>query len=236
MVTGTRNGARTRGTAAEVPAGATPKPARARKEDTVRVLRPVVRTITVPIRAFQGVPLVENKFSEKAMRQMADKQQHKTAGPRKAKDPEECFRGAMHLMPGAKATDTHPDVGFPAGGFRKAMIAAAPMVGLKRPTVKGAVFVVADEGGLVRIHYKKVAMREDAVRNESGVADLRYRPEFVDWWAEVRVQHDESLISADQVVNLMHRAGFSIGIGEGRPEKEGEWGRWQVMTVDGVDA
>ena len=203
------------------------------KPKQVRVLRPVIQTLLIPIKSLSS--LVENKFSEKAMRQMADKQQHRAAGPRAAKDPEQCFRGAMHLMPGSKATDTHPEIGFPASGFRKAMIAAAPMVGIKRPTVTGAVFVIGDEGDLVHITYEKVQMREDAVRNESGVADLRYRPEFTGWSAHVRVQYDETLISAEQVVNLMHRAGCSVGIGEGRPERKGEWGRWYVLTVSGVD-
>lgn len=197
---------------------------------TVRVLRPVVRRIEVRIQACEGVPLVMNKFSEKAKQQMADKQQHLASGPRRAKDPEECYRGAMHLMPGGDAKDKKPDIGFQASGFRKAMINVAPQVGLKRPQVKGAVFVVADAGGLVRINYKTIRMREDTVRLESGVADLRYRPELLDWEATVAIEYDESLISAEQVVNLMHRAGFSNGIGEGRPEKNGDWGRWVVVA------
>src|SRR5262245_6112179 len=104
------------------------------KPERVRVFRPVVKRITIPIKAREGVPLVENKFSEKAKEQMAQKQQKKAVGPREAKDPLACFRGAMHLMPGAKATDKHPDIGFPAGGFRKAMIAAAnkPLNGISK--------------------------------------------------------------------------------------------------------
>lgn len=223
--TATRNGRAATANGQSAPAAAKePK----EKVQRVSLVRPLIRRITVPIRGVEGVPLVEHKFSEKALRQMADKQQHKATGPRQAKDPAECYRGAMHLMPKAKATDDHPDIGFPAGGFRKAMIAAGPMVGIKRPTIMGAVFVIADAAGLVRIDYKDVRMREDTVRNESGVADIRYRPEFMGWWAEVTVEYDESLISAEQVINLMARAGCSIGIGEGRPEKKGEWGRWEV--------
>ncbi len=197
-----------------------------------RIIRPIVQVLSIPIQSFEGVPLVQNKFSEKARRMMADKQQKKATGPRAAKDPQECFEGAMHLMPGAKATADHPDIGFPAAGFRKAMITAANSKtnGVSKTTAKGAVFVLGDDdSGLVRIFYTKVRRREDAVKNESGVADLRYRPEFISWHAMVRVQFDAGLISAEQVVNLMHRAGFSVGIGEGRPERSGEWGRWMVQ-------
>jgi hypothetical protein len=211
----------------------------AKAAERVRVIRPVVRVIEIPIKGFLDVPLVMNKFSEKAMQMMADKQQKKGQGPREAKDPVACFRGAMHLMPGAKAADDYPDVGFPAGGFRKSMIAAANAKtnGVSKNLASGAVFVLGeDKTGLVRIHYDEVRMREDAVRNDSGVADLRYRPEFLGWSATLHIQYDAGLISAEQVVNLAHRAGYSVGIGEGRPEKKGEWGRWEVLTAEDDEA
>lgn len=204
------------------------------KPERVSLVRPIIRMIEVPIQSFEGVPLVMNKFSEKAMRQMADKQQKKAIGPREAKDPIECYRGAMHLMPGAKATDEKPDLGFPAAGFRKAMIVAANKNtnGVTKKTAMGNVFVLADGFGLVRITYKSIRMREDGVRNESGVADLRYRPELSDWSAIVRIQYDAGILSAEQVVNLMHRAGYSVGIGEARPDKTGDWGRWLVLETE----
>lgn len=205
---------------------------KADKAKKVRVFRPLIRELEVPIKCFDGVPLVMHKFSEKARQQIKDKQEHNATGPRRAKDAEECFQGAIHLMPGAKATDKHPEVGMPAACFRKAMIESAGQCGMKRPQVRGAVFVVADAEGLVRISYKTIRMRQDAVRLPTGVADLRYRPEFLDWSAVVRVRFDESLISAEQVVNLMARAGLSNGIGEGRPQKNGEWGQWEVMTTE----
>jgi hypothetical protein len=211
------------------------RPPRQEKPETVRVIKPVVRVIEVPIRSFGDVPVVMNRFSDKARQMMADKQQRKGAGPREAKDPVACFRGAMHLMPGAKADDEHPDVGFPAGAFRKAMISAANAKsnGVSKTVARGAVFVLGDDdSGLVRINYEVVRMREDAVKNESGVADLRYRPEFLRWSATLRIQYDAGMISPEQVVNLVHRAGFSIGIGEGRPDKSGEWGRWEVLTAE----
>lgn len=205
------------------------KPAKEEKRSKVTVLRPRNRTIIVPIKSIDGVPLVINKFSEKAKQMMGDKQQGKVVGPRQPKVPVECYQNAMHLMPGGKSTDDHPDIGFPAGGFRKAMICAAPQVGMKRPQVTGSVFIIGtDRSTLVRIEYDEIRMREDTVRNESGVADLRYRPEIPAWTANLTVQFDESLITTEQVLNLLARAGYSVGIGEARPEKKGDWGRFEL--------
>jgi hypothetical protein len=203
----------------------------ARKAARVQLRMPVVRVIIVPIKGYDGVPLVMNKMSEKAVRMMANKQQKKGVGPREAKNPVECFRGAMHLMPGAKATDQRPDLGFPCSGFRKAMITAAnkDMNGVTKTAAKGGIFVLADGYGLVRIRYEKMQMREDPVMNANETPDLRYRPELYGWSADVRVQYDADMLTPEQVVNVMGRAGFSVGIGEGRPEKKGEWGRWSVV-------
>jgi hypothetical protein len=238
MKTATKNRVIPNGEPAPEPARESAAAARERKqhEKRVRVLRPIIQRMVVPIRSMPDCPLVMQKFSEKAKRMMADKQQHKATGPRKAKDPKEHYYGSMHVLPGADPTEPKPRLGFPASGFRRAMIQAAPQVNLKRPLVQGAVFVIASENdGLIPLQYKKIRMREDVKRNESGVADIRYRPEISDWTANVMVEYDESLLSAEQVVNLMARAGFSVGIGEERPGRGGEWGRWEVLEVAEVE-
>ena len=61
-----------------------------------------------------------------------------------------------------------------------------------------------------------------------GSTDLRYRPEFSEWSILLRIEYDTEWISADTIVNLLERAGFGIGIGEMRPQKGGEFGRFQV--------
>src|SRR6185295_18232840 len=57
-----------------------------------------------------------------------------------------------------------------------------------------------------------------AVRNASGVADLRCRPLWREWSAVVRIRFDEDQFSATDVVNLLNRVGQQVGIGEGRPD------------------
>ena len=193
-----------------------------------------LQTQTIEVPVVELSPLLMHKFSEKAKKAIEDKQQQKAAKAREAKDPEAEFRGAMYLMPGAAADSDHPDVGFPASGFKNAIVSACRFVdGIPMTRVRGALFILADAAGLVRINYGEVRMREDAVRvggkgKGTGTLDLRYRPEFLDWSATLRVQYNAAVISPEQIVNLINIAGFSIGIGDYRPERDGENGRFTV--------
>ena len=71
-------------------------------------------------------------------------------------------------------------------------------------------------------------MREDVVRLMGTTADLRYRGEFKTWKAVVTVRHNPSVLSREQVCNLFNVAGFAIGIGEWRPQKDGSFGMFHV--------
>jgi hypothetical protein len=75
------------------------------------------------------------------------------------------------------------------------------------------------------------------VRIAMGTADIRYRGEFKKWMCEITVNFDASMLSAEQVYNLFNRAGFAVGVGERRPEKEGAgYGRFHVATSAEMEA
>jgi hypothetical protein len=59
-------------------------------------------------------------------------------------------------------------------------------------------------------------MREDTVRLETGVADLRYRAGFPEWAANLEITYNADIISKEQLYNLVDAAGYG-GIGEWRP-------------------
>lgn len=200
-------------------------------EGTIQLNRPEVEALTLSIQGLSS--LVMHKFSEKSKQTMADKQQKKAAQPKEAKNPKQLYQAAMHVLPGSKASDKKPKLGFPASAFRKAMIKAYTYVGVKRYQVQGCVFVVAPDPGcdLVPIEYEKVQMREDTVvigGFGSRTTDLRYRPELINWRAVLEIHYDSQVLTVEQIVNLVDRAGFSVGIGENRPEKGGDWGRFMV--------
>jgi hypothetical protein len=88
-----------------------------------------------------------------------------------------------------------------------------------------SVFVKADgfdcdEGvPLVRV-YGEPRKLEMAVRNETGVADVRIRPQWVDWSCKLQITFDADQFSTTDVANLLRRAGIQVGVGEGRPDSK----------------
>lgn len=73
-------------------------------------------------------------------------------------------------------------------------------------------------------------MREDIVRLTRGTPDVRYRAEFKEWKAVLKVRYNEGAISHEQLINLFNLAGFCSGIGDWRPEKSGMNGMFEVIN------
>lgn len=190
---------------------------------------------TVKLRLEGVSPLMMNKFSQKARKQMEDAQQaeSKTKRKREPKDYAAEFEGAKYV-----STDKWE--GVPALSIRAAMIRACSTVsGLPMTVAKGAFFIKADgfdkiDGTpLIKI-IGKAKHDTRPVRLESGVTDLRNRPRYDSWACEIEVEFDADLVSANDVANLLARAGMQIGIGElrpfGRKSFGGDFGMWTVAT------
>lgn len=75
-------------------------------------------------------------------------------------------------------------------------------------------------------------MREDVVRlsGPQRPADLRYRPGFDSWYADLTIHFDRARMNAQSAIHLIESAGLYIGIFEGRREKGGEWGAFHVQS------
>jgi hypothetical protein len=181
-------------------------------------------------------PYVQNKFSQKAREMMKAKQeagsQAKKGAARAAKDFEETYRQAMHIS-------REGWCGIPAPAFRNAMISACRIVGFKMTIAKLSLFVEADgfdvDDGtpLVKIDGKP-RIHEALVRNDTGVADVRWRPMWEQWSAKLRVRWDAGQFSAQDIINLIARVGMQVGIGEGRPDSKDSagmgWGLFEVRS------
>lgn len=182
------------------------------KTKTVEVLDFQINEVTIPIIGIS--PLIVHKFSEKAQRMIQDKQAGKAKNKKhEIKVPEDDFNGARHISP--LGWD-----GFPAAGFKAAMIRGAKMIGMVMKDTQTAFFIKADceETQLVKIHAEP-RMRTDMVRVGMGSADVRYRPEYVDWFAELTIEFNSGVLSLDQIHQLVKAAGYGCGVGEMRPEK-----------------
>ncbi|DAZ90908.1 TPA_asm: hypothetical protein Cy-LDV1_g34 [Cyanophage Cy-LDV1] len=166
-------------------------------------------------------PYVQARFTAKAMQAMMAKMEAgdtaKGKKKRDARDFDDDFRQAMHIS----KEGWH---GIPAGAFRQAMISACRLVGFKMTLAKLSVFVNADgfdkvDGvPLVKITAGSPERIDMAVRNQTGVADIRVRPMWREWESQVTVSYDADQFTLQDVTNLMQRVGMQVGIGEGRPD------------------
>ena len=182
------------------------------QKKSVEVLEFSIREVTVPIIGIS--PLIIHAWSVKAMREIADKQAGKAKNKKHdIRVPEEDYENAKHKSPQGWE-------GFPAAGFKAAMIRGAKMIGLEMKTTQTAFFVKADdeETQLVKIEGTP-RMRTDMVRVGMGSADIRYRPEYPEWSANLTIEFNSGIVSLDQIYQLIKAAGYGCGIGEMRPEK-----------------
>lgn len=179
--------------------------------------------------------LICHKFGEKAQKMMRDKQQGAARQKKPAKDQQEDFLGSLYELP-----DQPGSYGFPASAFKNAAISACRYVeGLPMTRAKGAFHVLGD---ILPIAGSPPTMREDVVRLNSGprpVADLRYRGEFKTWSVTLMIRYNRRAITPSQLINLFRVAGFAVGVGEWRPERNGSHGMFDVahdlQPVEGLN-
>lgn len=183
------------------------------------VIKPAnIQTVVFKIKG--TAPLVQARFSGKAMQAMMSKM---ALGSQASKSRAKPARDFDDDLEQAKHISTEGWQGIPASAFRQAMISACRLVGFKMTLAKLSVFVKADGfdriDGIPLIRFEGTPERtEMAVRNQTGVADIRIRPMWREWTSSVRVSYDADQFSATDVANLMARVGLQVGIGEGRPD------------------
>lgn len=194
---------------------------------TVSVSRPNLMVSQFKVKGLS--PLISHKWSEKAKKEMRDKQTKKKLAPKQAKDPKAEFESSLYLLSSGK----HPKgpYGFPAVAFKAAAVRAAKQVdGMNMTDARGLFYIEPDDGDLVKIDSPKPpVMREDMVRLNGKSADIRYRGAFIDWSVLLNVRYNADVISQEQLLNLFELAGFSCGIGEWRMEKGGTFGTFTLL-------
>lgn len=207
---------------------------------------PKLRYRVLHITVESKTPLIVHAWSAKAVRMMLDKQMGIPSAGREKKDPFQDFKESLYYLPDNKG------LGMPAPCFKAAIVTAAndvemKMTEIKRnchvnsylvpinaPPVQEKDFSEWDKKYLkdLKWHHEHGAhIRMDLVRLESGVADVRFRGEFLQWSCDLEIEFNEAIISPAQLTNLVQAAGQS-GIGEWRPSspnvRSGEFGRFFI--------
>ena len=198
-------------------------------------IRPInLKVLSVPI--VGTAPYCQHKFSAKMREIMLgaqiDPTQKKGKRNKGARDIAQEFIGAQHISSAGW-------IGIPAAAFRCAAIDACRLVDFKMTLAKMSIFVEhdgldADDGQpLVRLIAGEPEMNQMVGRLANGTAMVVIRPLWREWGAMVRVRYDADQFSAEDVINLMNRAGQQIGVGEGRPFSKNSAGLgWGTFVVD----
>jgi hypothetical protein len=185
---------------------------------TNHVALPALQISTFKIKLVGDSSLICNRFSNKAKQQMRDKQRKAAKQAKEARDPEADYQNSLYKMDKGK-------YGFPVIGFKSAAVdACSHAEGITKVEARGAFHI---KGDLAEINGTP-NMREDSVRIQMNKTDLRYRGEFKNWSTTLEIRHNKNVLSVEQIINLFNIAGFAIGVGEWRPQKDGSFGMFHV--------
>ena len=199
----------------------------------------------VSIRIVGDTPLIMHAWSEKAKREMLEKQMKVTkTKARDAKNPVEDFIRSMYWLTEMpedmteagfeKAIASGARFGFPVTAFKQAAISAAYRMGWTKDkmSMRGAFFIDGDANQMLEIKGDAPVMREDMVKVGMGSSDLRYRPMFTDWYCDLTLSINTGFgMTFDDIINVINAGGAGVGVGEWRPERDGIFGTYHVEIV-----
>lgn len=215
----------------------------AAKKTEVIEIRPIeIKKVTV--RVVGDTPLIMHAWSEKAKRMMLEAQMGIAKGKKKeVKNPADDFIRSMYWltpMPEDGTMESFEEAiangarfGFPVTAFKQAAISAAYRMGWAKDkmSMRGAFYIDSDENGMIEIHSDTPEMREDMVKVGMGTADIRYRGEFKNWYADLTISYNANgQYSLENIVNIINAGGYVCGVGEWRPERDGQNGMFHVQT------
>ncbi len=191
-----------------------------------RIAIPALKIVKLQVRIIGDSSLICHAWSAKAKKMMLDKQMQKAPEEIGAKNPKQDYLDSLYPLPEGEG------YGFPAIAFKAAAVRACTyLTGVPMTMARGYFHVLGELVPIMNADGKKHAMpvmREDMVRLNGKTADIRYRGEFQEWSCILMVAYNASSVSDEQLCNMFNTAGFSTGVGERRPEKNGSNGMFHV--------
>lgn len=209
--------------------------------DTKTIEIPEIKLAKLTVTLLGQTPLITHRFGERARKQIEDKQQGAARTAKPPREPLAEFVDSLYLLnPMLNCTEPmgcyeHLDehvFGFPSAGVKKALVHAGGRFADEQMTIlRGVINIMGD---LLQIRSESPRMRSDTVRIDGGkTSSIAYRPEFWPWEMDVPVVFNATLLTEAKVLNLFQIAGFSIGIGDWRPEKNGTFGQFSIKSAVG---
>lgn len=195
--------------------------------NTLSIHIPEISNLELTVDIVGRTPLLVKRFDEKTQQDIEEAQQGVAKRKKEPRKPEEeCERARIKNEKGEDC--------IKAIWLKKGMAAMGGYFGIPRGNIEQGVYILGD---LLPIKHsaKKPIMNTARVRvGMGGMAktSVAYRPEFRDWKClGVRIGFDASVLTAHQVISLLNHAGGKNGIGEWRPQKGGDYGRFDVVPA-----
>jgi len=189
-----------------------------------------------------STPLITHAWSEKARREMLQKQVKAVRAGRETRDPQADFVNSLYEM-------GNNSYGFPSTGVKKCFLSSAHKdKGIPRTTVLASLWIDAKmircrpalagavcDMPLLRIYSGSPEMREDMVKIGSGlnkVANLAYRGQFRIWAMKITGRYNPVSINPEVMRMLIAESGVADGLGEWRNSKGGVFGEFHIADED----
>ena len=128
---------------------------------------------------------------------------------------------------------------FPAAAFRKNIETAARKLRQGAQVREGLIVEEVEEFDYDRSLGTTAEELAQSVQFTVGVGlnrarVLRTRARFDDWAATIRVDTDPELVDREQLLMWLDIGGRRLGVGNWRPEKSGQFGRFKVENIQNI--
>ena len=218
---------------------------------------PGVKTKILRVLLIGTAPLIVHSFPARTRKAILDKHMGEASEGKQKKNPIANFQAARYIS--QEGWD-----GIPAGGVKAGIVAGFnKSTGVARSDATGAIRVKADgrdlnsNMDLVRLilpeeppeiarlphqineQGRVPRCREDVVRNDTGVVDIRHRPEYSPWGLLTELLFDPSVVSERQLLQAIAVSGFRVGQCEWRPKSKkslsGQMGTFGLATAEEIE-
>ena len=206
-----------------------------------------------PITIVGTTPLIVHAWGVKAKREMLDKQRgKKKSAKHDIKIPVNDFMESLYWLTDkpelgknddeaeqnwSNAINAGAKFGFPVTGIKQSIINGAYWAGLdvEKTKMRSSFFLEgatdASTPDIAEIVGPAPEMREDMVKLRGTTSDIRHRPEFKTWEIPLMLKYNTNgIYSLEQIVNFINYGGFACGIGEWRPERDGQFGMYELKV------
>ena len=195
-----------------------------KEEPKLEIIVPKLNLGMLKVKIIGKTPLLMDKFPESVREQILDKQVGRTKGKKQMRDMDWEFENAFHKLPNG-------DMGFPAQGFKSAMIESTSFVGSRdfsKKLLKGIQIMNGEGNDLIKIGYKKLSK----LKHYPKAGNTKVSPMLEDWECELIIQYDQNNLSPEDLVSLLNYSGFYYGIGIWSPKAKcgGKYGMYEVKV------